>query len=121
MPNARPRDARDSMMTALSLDSQDIECHHYAIDYIMEVISMIRTQVQLTEEQIALIKQVAAERNMSMSEVIRHGMDRFLRQSLTIDRTERVRRALEVTGRFRSGRTDVSQRHDEYLAEAYAP
>lgn len=81
---------------------------------------MVRTQVQLTEEQLALIKQIAAERNLSMSEVIRQGMDSFLRQSVTVSREERVRRALEVVGRFRSGRSDVSARHDEHLAEAYA-
>ena len=80
---------------------------------------MIRTQVQLTEEQMALIKQLAAERNVSMSEVIRQGMASFLRENLTVSREERIRRAMEVAGRFRSGRTDVSRRHDEHLSEAY--
>jgi hypothetical protein len=79
---------------------------------------MIRTQVQLTKKQMAMVKQIAAERNMSMSEVIREGIDCYLHQSLAVDRNERIRRALEVSGRFRSGLADVSERHDDYLAEA---
>ena len=81
---------------------------------------MVRTQVQLTEKQMAMVKRIAAERNISMSEVIREGIDCYLHQSTAIDRKERVRRALEVSGRFRSGLTDVSERHDEHLAEAYS-
>jgi Arc/MetJ-type ribon-helix-helix transcriptional regulator len=80
---------------------------------------MVRTQVQLTEEQAALIKQLAAERDVSMSEIIRIGMTDFLTASGAITRAERIRRALAVTGRFRSDKTDVSERHDAYLSEAY--
>lgn len=80
---------------------------------------MVRTQVQLTDRQAALVKQIAAEQNVSMSEVIRQGIDCYLQRGVTIDRNGRVRRALEIAGRFRSGRTDVSERHDEYLGEAY--
>lgn len=34
---------------------------------------------------------------------------------------ERWARALASVGGFRSGRTDVSERHDENLADAYGP
>jgi hypothetical protein len=82
---------------------------------------MIRTQVQLSEEQSALIKQVAAERNVSMAEIIRQGVDYYLKHCAAVGREERVQRALAAAGRFGSGRSDVSARHDAHLAEAYKP
>jgi hypothetical protein len=33
---------------------------------------------------------------------------------------KRLKRAIAAAGRFRSGGTDLSKRHDDYLAEAYA-
>lgn len=33
---------------------------------------------------------------------------------------ERWKRALEVIGKYRSGRNDISERHDEFAAEAFA-
>jgi hypothetical protein len=80
---------------------------------------MVRTQIQLTERQAALIRQVAAERNTSMAEAIRQGIDHFLQCVVTVDREERVRRAAAVSGRFRSGHQDTSEAHDEALAEAF--
>ena len=80
---------------------------------------MIRTQIQLTEEQSGRLKQVAAERCSSMAEVIRQGVDYFLRSAVTVKREERVARAMEAAGRFHSGKSDVSVRHDDYLADDY--
>ena len=79
---------------------------------------MIRTQIQLTEEQARQIKRLAAERQVSMAAVIREGVEHLLRSSgPALSRADRIRRALEATGRFRSGSADGSTRHDEYLAE----
>jgi hypothetical protein len=80
---------------------------------------MIRTQIQLTDEQAAAAKRLAAERGISMAEVIRQALDRELRSGS--DRTERWRRALSVVGKFHDieGKTDVSERHDDYLADIY--
>jgi hypothetical protein len=36
-----------------------------------------------------------------------------------ISTQERVRRAIEIAGKFRSGKKDISRKHDGYLAEAY--
>ena len=80
---------------------------------------MVRTQIQLTEQQAGLIRQVAAARHISMAEAIRQGIDQFLQHAVALDRDERVRRALAVAGRFRSGHSDTSASHDEALAEAY--
>jgi Ribbon-helix-helix protein, copG family len=80
---------------------------------------MIRTQIQLTEEQAAKAKRLAAERGVSMAEVIRELIDREPDRD---DRTERFARALAAVKRGgfrdRGGKTDVSLEHDRYLAEA---
>ena len=81
---------------------------------------MIRTQIQLTEEQARLVKRLAAERNVSMAEVIREGLDRLLRSSSNaLSHEDRICRAIEAAGRFRSGTADGSTKHDTHLAEAY--
>jgi Ribbon-helix-helix protein, copG family len=77
---------------------------------------MIRTQVQLTEEQANAVKRVAAERGVSMAEVLRELVDAHLMQSTSDDRRERAIRAI---GRHHSGRKDVSREHDRELAEAF--
>jgi Arc/MetJ-type ribon-helix-helix transcriptional regulator len=81
---------------------------------------MVRTQIQLTDEQAARLKRIATDRGVSMAEVIREAVDRIPEQN---DRAERWARALAVARRGfrdRDGATDVSVRHDDYLAEAYA-
>jgi hypothetical protein len=80
---------------------------------------MIRTQIQLTEAQAEKAKRLALERGVSMAEVIRELIDGAPERD---DRAERSARALAAVRRGgfrdRDGRTDVSVRHDEYLAEA---
>ncbi|MDO8691529.1 MAG: CopG family transcriptional regulator [Dehalococcoidia bacterium] len=41
---------------------------------------MVRTQIQLTEDQVQALKEVAAERKVSMSELIRQGVERVLEE-----------------------------------------
>jgi Arc/MetJ-type ribon-helix-helix transcriptional regulator len=79
---------------------------------------MLRTQIQLTVEQAEKAKRLAAERGVSMAEVIREAVDRLPERD---DRAERFARALAAvgTGRDIEGKTDVSVRHDEYLADIY--
>ncbi len=78
---------------------------------------MIRTQIQLTEAQAAKLRRIATERGVSLAQVIREAVDRLPERD---ERAERWARALAVLGAGRDveGRTDVSVRHDEYLAEA---
>jgi Arc/MetJ-type ribon-helix-helix transcriptional regulator len=82
--------------------------------------TMIRTQIQLTEEQAAKLKQIAAERGVSMAEVIRDAVQRLPHRDDRRDRFERAIRALK-TSHFRDveDKKDVSVRHDEYLADIY--
>jgi predicted DNA-binding protein len=76
--------------------------------------SLIRTQIQLTETQARELKDLARRRGISMAELIRQAVERIVE-----DDDERWRRASSVVGRFRSGSTDISTRHDDYLAEDY--
>ena len=80
---------------------------------------MVRTQIQLTEEQSQELKRLAAERRTSGAELIREAAENLLRDSATPDYAERKWRALAAAGRFRSGKNDLSARHDNYLAEIY--
>ncbi len=79
---------------------------------------MVRTQIQLTEAQAGKVKRVAAKRHVSMAEVIRESVDRYVHDELDTDLEERRARALKVAGGFASGLGDLARRHDEYFAEA---
>ena len=81
---------------------------------------MIRTQVQLTDEQSRRLEQLAAARGVSKAELVRQAVDLLLqRGALERSPEELRRRALAVAGRFRSGHHDTARRHDDVLAEAY--
>ncbi len=80
---------------------------------------MVRTQIQLTEEQSKALKKLSAQRDISVAELIRQGVDSLLRSSGTISQTERRQRAIKAAGQFRSGQADLSEKHDVYLAEVY--
>jgi hypothetical protein len=80
---------------------------------------MIRTQVQLTEEQARVLKNLASIRQVSVAELIRQSVDALIRSSREIDAEERRRRAIAAAGRFHSGASDISAEHDEYLVEAF--
>jgi Arc/MetJ-type ribon-helix-helix transcriptional regulator len=78
---------------------------------------MIRTQIQLTEKQARKLKDMAKAKNVSVSELIRQGIGLLLKNSSIVDSEERKKRALQAVGKFRSGLTDISEKHDEYLGE----
>jgi Arc/MetJ-type ribon-helix-helix transcriptional regulator len=82
---------------------------------------MMRLQVQLTDVQVERLRGLAASGRVSLSELVRQGIDRLVACPLEPSAEERRRRALAAAGRHRSGRRDVSARHDAHLAEAYAP
>jgi hypothetical protein len=80
---------------------------------------MIRTQIQLTEEQAKALKKMAASRHLSSAELIRRAIDVMIKSGPAADPDERRKRAIEIAGRFSSGRSDVSRKHDKYLADAF--
>jgi predicted dehydrogenase len=80
---------------------------------------MVRTQIQLTEEQAAELKRLAAERGVSVAEVVRGFVDKGMRASRGMSWEERKRRALAVVGKYH-GPVDLSERHDDYFVESIA-
>jgi hypothetical protein len=80
---------------------------------------MVRTQIQLTEDQAEALKRISASRHLSVAELIRRAIDVMIRTSALVDPEERLKRSLEIVGKFRSGRRDISKKHDVYLAETY--
>jgi predicted DNA-binding protein len=81
---------------------------------------MIRTQVQLTEEQSRRLHAEARRSGKSVAEIIRRSVDRYLDLGAESGAGNATRMsALEITGRFHSGKSDIADRHDDYLDEAY--
>jgi hypothetical protein len=80
---------------------------------------MRRTQIQLTDVQIAKLRELAIAQGRSVADLIRESVDRYVQNELPVDREELKRRALAVVGRYRSGKRDIAVNHDRYLAEAY--
>ena len=80
---------------------------------------MVHTQVQLTEAQIRWLKRLATERRVSMAELIRQSVDLFVRSAKIVDDGQQRWRALEASGRFHSGCSNIAAAHDEYLEEAF--
>ena len=75
---------------------------------------MIRTRVQLTEEQARLLRKLAAECWVSVAQLIRGSVEALLERSAWPSDQNCG------AGRFRSGQGGVAARHDAYLAEARA-
>ncbi len=83
---------------------------------------MVRLQIQLTPSQHQQVKRRAGGLGVSVAEVIRRCVDAQLRADGAQDPKARARALLAVAGRYddpSSGATDVSRRHDEFLAEAF--
>ena len=81
---------------------------------------MVRTQIQLTEQQARRLRAEARERGLSLAEIIRRYVDKGLSDE-TPDRAALYERAARVVGRFRDRRAarDISSKHDRYLDEAF--
>ena len=84
-----------------------------------EEADVLRTQIQLTEEQARALKDLAHREGKSVAELTRQAVDYWLQKVGSVSAEERRQRALAVVGRFHSGLSDISERHDDYLAEAY--
>ena len=80
---------------------------------------MVRTQIQISEEQAAALKAKAVIEGVSMAELVRKGVDLVLESLEHGSKPERIRRAIEAAGRFRADVSDLSINHDKYVAEAF--
>ena len=80
---------------------------------------MVRTQIQLREDQSRRLKMLAMDEGISIAELIRRSVDSYLGVARQLDQDERRQRALQIVGKYRSGSSDGSAEHDRYLAEIY--
>ncbi len=81
---------------------------------------MVRTQIQLSESQARRVRAVAQQEGISMAEGIRRCVDAALEDE-NHDLDELYARALSMAGSLEDpeGATDLAERHDDYLDEAY--
>ena len=80
---------------------------------------MVRTQIQLSEDQITVLKRIATAQHKSMAAVIRQAVDMFAKSGEDSDQKQTRARAVRAAGRFKSGVPDLAEKHDDYLAEAF--
>lgn len=80
---------------------------------------MIRTQIQLTEEQARALKARARLEERPMAELVRESVAEYLARRPAPDAREFARRTRHLEGRFRSGCPDLAEEHDRYLDEAF--
>jgi hypothetical protein len=81
---------------------------------------MIRTQIQLTEEQDRALEALAAAEDASKAALVRKAVDLLLSQRSGADQGARRERALEAIGMVRGDGAPVSAEHDRFLADAYS-
>jgi hypothetical protein len=79
---------------------------------------MVRMQIQFTEEQTAELRYQARRRGVSIAAFVRKAVDREL--SHRESHAEAWARALAAVGAGRGDGTNVGERHDEFLTEAFA-
>jgi len=75
---------------------------------------MRRVQIQLSEAQLAALRQQAAVSERPIAAVVREAIDTWIANQ---ERSVRVERALAGIGGFHSGRGDLAENHDRYLEE----
>lgn len=80
---------------------------------------MVRTQIQLQEEQVTILKRVARVQHKSMAEIIRQAIDFFTSAKHPEATRECRKRAMAVAGQFSSSHKDLAVSHDKHLAEIF--
>jgi hypothetical protein len=78
------------------------------------VTHMRRVQVQLTDDQAGALRRSADVHGVTVAALVRQAVDAWIAGE---ERARRVERALAAIGGFRSGLGDLSERHDDYLAD----
>lgn len=90
-----------------NVDMMALRCFH---------VGMIRTQIQLDEEDFRRARDAARRSSISFSAFVR----RSLRKALDEQATHESRQtAKALPGRFRSGRKDLARNHDQYLSDGW--
>ena len=69
-------------------------------------------QVYLREDQLESLRALAERREVSIAELIRQSVDRFLTEVSAEEDP-----LWDIMGLFDSGRGDLAEKHDQYLAQ----
>ncbi len=77
---------------------------------------MVRTIIQLPEEQAAALGRAARRRGVSKAAVVREALAELLGPEQTAE-DEALKRALAAAGSGSSGIPDLAERHDDYTFE----
>jgi len=80
---------------------------------------MIRTQIQLTEEQAKSLKKISKKENKSVAELIRISVDKLIKSDGLVSDELMKQKALSVVGMLH-GPSDFAEKHDDYLADAFS-
>ncbi len=77
---------------------------------------MIRMQIQLEEREAQRLRERAQAERVSQAQIVRNALGAYLDVPPGRD-PEKVALALSFAGMVQSALTDVSERHDDYLAD----
>jgi Arc/MetJ-type ribon-helix-helix transcriptional regulator len=80
------------------------------------VVDVVRTIVQLPEQQAAALERAARRRGVSRAAVVREALAGLLEPE-EVAEDEALQRALSAAGCFDSGIPDLARRHDDYTFE----
>ena len=80
---------------------------------------MVRTQIQLTEEQAEKLREIAMENHESIASLIRNAIDQFI-LSKKSSRSSLYLQAKSVVGKYEADEDDISIEHDRYLDKDYS-
>lgn len=80
---------------------------------------MVRTQIQLTDEQHRRLKEIAHRSHKSLADLIRGAVDSLL-ISEQPERAALYRQAETVVGKYVAEAENIALEHDRYLDDAYS-
>ena len=86
---------------------------------------MVRTMIQLTEEQVKALKALAKVRKTSVAKLVRESVTLYVASTAQVSMQERKKRARAiraVAGKYHDIQRakDLSTNHDKYLDEAFS-
>jgi len=80
---------------------------------------MIRTQIQQSDKQSKILKDLSINRRESVASLIRQVIDQFI-SSGAPNRIGQYQQAISVVGKYEADSPDISVEHDKYLDEGYS-
>ena len=80
---------------------------------------MAHAEVELTEAQMARLRDLSRTRQVPVSDLVSAAVDNLLSTHDHPGKTERQMRLRSLSGCFHSGLNDLSKNHDAYLEDSF--